>query len=377
VSVLTPRRLNRATLARQLLLARAPLPVSEAVRRVVALQAQEPASPYLALWNRIAPFDPLTLDDAFAAQQLVKASLMRITLHVVHRDDYGDLYAAMLPNLRAARLADQRFAATGMRVDDADALLSVVREILSRPRTRAEIEAALAEHLGGPPAPGLWWALRTYAPVLHAVTGGPWSYSATPSYVAAPDRPATSTAAGVRHLIVRYLEAFGPATVADIAQFSLLQRRTVREALTGTGGSLELLRGGDGAEYVDVPDAPIPDDDTPAPPRLMAMWDSVLLAYADRSRVIPPEYRRHVIRVNGDVLPTLLVDGLVAGVWRPHEEGVEVTAFHRLADETWQAVAAEAKGLTALLAARDRHVYARHANWWRTLPAAEVEVLPA
>jgi hypothetical protein len=375
--VLTERRLNRATLARQLLLARAALPVSEAVRRVLALQAQEPASPYLALWNRIADFDPLELDAAFKAQQLVKATLMRVTLHAVHRDDYPDLHAAMLPNLRAARLADQRFAATGLSVDDADALVPAVRAILSRPRTRAEVEAALADHLGAPPAPGLWWALRTYAPVLHAVTGGAWSFSATPSYVAAPDGPPPSSAAGLRHLITRYLEAFGPATVADIAQFSLQKRRTVREALRGMGDTLELLRGVDGGEYVDVPGAAVPDDDTPAPPRLLAMWDSVLLAYADRSRIIPPEYRRHVIRVNGDVLPALLVDGLVAGVWRLHGEGVEVTAFHCLADETWHAVAAEAENLAALLAARDRRVYARHANWWRTLPAAEVVVLPA
>ena len=106
------------------------------------------------------------------------------------------------------------------------------------------------------------------------------------------------------------------------------------------------------------------------------MWDSILLAYADRSRVIPPDYRRSLIHQNGDVLPSLLVDGYVAGVWRPVEGGIEATAFHKLSDETWDGLAAEAAALVAFLADRDPNVYRRYAHWWKTLPSAEVRVLP-
>jgi hypothetical protein len=127
----------------------------------------------------------------------------------------------------------------------------------------------------------------------------------------------------------------------------------------------------------DVPGGLLPAEDVPAPPRLMAMWDSVLLAYADRSRVVPPEWRRHVTRVNGDVLPTLLVDGHVAGVWRAVEGGVEATAFRPLPGHVWEQLAVEAASLVAFLAPRDPVAYRRYDHWWvKGLPAAEVRLLP-
>lgn len=139
---------------------------------------------------------------------------------------------------------------------------------------------------------------------------------------------------------------------------------------------MERLEGPNGEELFDVPGAPRPDEDTPAPPRLMAMWDSTLLAYSDRDRVVPPQYRKLVTRVNGDTLPTLLVDGYVAGVWRPATGGIEATAFHPLADEAWEALAEEARALTAFLAARDPAVYSRYGHWWKKLPVAETRLLP-
>jgi hypothetical protein len=107
----------------------------------------------------------------------------------------------------------------------------------------------------------------------------------------------------------------------------------------------------------------------------MAMWDSSLLAYADRGRMLPPAYRQLVIRRNGDVLPALLVDGYVCGVWRPTEGGIEATAFHELPDANWDGLAAEASALATLLTARDPAVYRRYARWWATLPSAEVRTL--
>lgn len=373
---LTARRLNRATLARQLLLGRERLDVAEAVRRVVALQAQEAASPYLALWNRLDRFDPAGLDAAFADRAVVKATLMRITLHAVHAEDYPAFHAAMVSSLRASRLHDRRYTSTGLSIADADAVLPEVLEFAAQPRTKAEVEELLEMRLGEP-RPRLWWALRTFAPLLHSPTGGPWSFGPRSSFVAAPVQlPAERRDESVQRLVRRYLEGFGPASVQDVAQFSLLTRPVVRDALQAMAGDLEQLEGPDGAALFDVPGAPLPAEDTPAPPRLLPMWDSTLLAYADRSRVIPPDYRRLVARNNGDVLPTLLVDGSVAGVWRPVETGIEATAFHRLPDEAWSGLAAEANALVRFLAGRDPAVYRRYAHWWPRLPSGDVRVLP-
>ncbi len=373
---LTARQLNRATLGRQLLLRREPLGVVDAVRRVVAIQAQEAASPYLALWNRVAGFDPAELDAAFTDHAVVKASLMRITLHAVAAEDYPVFHAAMLNSLRAARLHDQRFTSLGLSVAEADALMPQLLEFAGQPRSNADFEALLAARLGAVSKPGPWWALRTFMPLVHARTGGPWSFGPRPSYVAARTQPHPGDRdAAIQRLVTRYLEGFGPATVTDVAQFTLLTRATVRDALTALSGSLQRLSGPDGAELFDVPGGLVPSSEVSCPPRLMAMWDSTLLAYADRSRVIPPDYRRLVIRQNGDVLPTLLVDGYVAGVWRPVDGGIEATAFHRLSEEAWQGLADEARQLVAFLAERDPAVYRRYSRWWDTLPSAEVVTL--
>lgn len=373
---LTARRLNRATLGRQLLLAREPLDVAAAVRRLAALQAQEAASPYVALWNRLAGFDPADLDAAYADRTVVRATLLRITSHAVHAEDYPAFHNAMVPSLRASRLHDRRFTSSGLTIADADALLPHLLEFATQPRVKAEVEDLLEARLGDR-NPRAWWALRTFAPLWHAPTGGPWSFGPRSSFVAAPVRlPPEDQDASIQWLLRRYLEAFGPATAADFAQFTLLTRAVARDALGALAGELERLEGPDGAELFDVPGGPLPAEDTPAPPRLLPMWDSILFAYFDRSRVIPPDYRRLVIRNNGDALPTLLVDGYVAGVWRPVEGGIEATAFHRLPEDAWTGLAAEATALTAFLAGRDPAVYRRYRHWWDKLPSTEVRVLP-
>lgn len=375
----TAQQLNRATLARQLLLERQPLDVPEAVRRLVALQAQHPASPYLALWNRLASFRPADVDAAVAGGTLVKATLMRITLHLVHAEDRWLMHTAMQPTLRASRLGDRRFTGAGLSPADADAVVPHLLEFLQDPHTNSEIEAWL-ESRSGSGSKGLWWALRSFAPLVHAPTGGPWSFRDRPAYVAAPDaRPERWTGDPdecLPVLVRRYLQAFGPASVADVAQFALVPRTRARAALATLSDDVGTVEGPDGALLFDVPGAPLPAGDVPAPPRLLPMWDSLLLAYSDRSRVIPTRYRKLVTRSNGDVLPTVLVDGYVAGVWRPLEGGIEVTAFHPLARQVWDGVTSEASALTALLAERDPRVYRRYDHWWSTLPVSDVRVLP-
>ncbi|MEV8533839.1 winged helix DNA-binding domain-containing protein [Streptomyces sp. NPDC051211] len=381
--MITARELNRATLSRQLLLDREPLTVPDGVRRVVALQAQHPASPYLALWNRLTDFAPAELDAAFTGRSVVKATLMRITLHAVHAEDYPVFRAAMQPTLYASRLG-ARFAVAGLTPADAHELVPELLAFARRPRTSAEMQAWAEERLGAEKKDAAWWGLKAYAPLHHAPTDAPWSFGLRPSFVAAgtgpvPVPPVPADRAvdpqALRTLILRYLAGFGPASVADVAQFALVQREPVRAALRALDGAVEQLQGPDGGILFDLPGASRPSAETPAPPRLMAMWDSILLAYADRSRVIPPAYRPLVIRRNGDVLPTLLVDGHVAGVWRPKEGGIEATAFHPLSPATWDGLAAEAQSLTALLVDREADVYSRHHHWWAKLPEAEVRML--
>jgi hypothetical protein len=375
--VISARQLNRATLDRQLLLGREPLGPIEAVRRIVALQAQEAASPYIALWNRVRDFNPADLDAAFASYAIVKAQLMRVTLHAVAAEDYPQLHEAMQRTLRGARLNDRRFRSEGLTPEDADALIPDAVAYASSPRSNAEMEAWLEQRFGGP-KPYSWWALRQYGPFVHAITGPPWSFGLRPVYTGAPEqaRP-NEPAASWRYLVLRYLEGFGPAAVADVGTFGMLNRPPLHEAFAALEASGEIVRAGTHGklQLFDLPGRSLPDEDTPAPPRLMAMWDSSLLAYAERDRIIPPELRRHVIRSNGDVLPALLVDGYVAGVWRPTDDGIEASALRPLSEVDWKGLDEEARALRAFLADREPMVYRRYGRWWSQLPPAEVRIL--
>ena len=373
--ILTARQLNRATLGRQLLLGRERLSVVDAVGRVVALQAQEPASPHIALWNRVEAFDSNELNEAFLDQRVVKAQLLRITLHAVGAADYPAFHEAMEPTLRSARLYDRRFRSEGVSIEDTQALVPDLLAFTATPRTNSDVEAWLEERFGEP-KPRIWWALRQYGPFVHAVTGGPWSFGPRPSYVAARQvrRPGDGEAS-VAYLVRRYLEGFGPARMQDIAGFSTILRPPIQRALASLTDELDRHEGPDGVTLYDVPGGLIPPEDLPAPPRLLPMWDSTLLAYADRSRLIPPDYRKLVIRNNGDVLPTLLVDGRVAGVWRPVDGRIEATAFHRLAKADWDGLAVEAQLLAAFLADRDPRIYGRYGRWWTSVPATQVRLL--
>ncbi|RAS66782.1 winged helix DNA-binding protein [Lentzea atacamensis] len=364
----TARQLNRATLDRQMLLRREPVDVLTAVERIVAIQAQEPASPYIALWNRIEGFDPADLDQAFTSGAIRKAAMMRITLHAVTVADHEVFHHAMLPVLRASRLNDKRFRAMGLTIERADEVLAHLLEFAAEPRTKPELEELLHSHVGDVGEPGIWWALAAYAPMVRVPTGGPWAFGPRLSLQTAVIEPRERMAA-LTEMLRRYLTGFGPATIADMNQFTMVPRTSIKEALE----RLDLVKTGD---HYDVPDRTVPDEDTPAPPRLMAMWDSTLLAYADRSRIIPDQYRKAVIRNNGDTLPTLLVDGHVAGVWRPAEDGgIEATAFHALSEEQWAGLAEEARALRKFLGDRDPQVYRRFNRWWAGLPVSDVRVL--
>lgn len=343
--------------------------VPEAVGQVVALQAQEAASPYLALWNRIDGFDPGTLDTAFVEREVVKATLMRVTLHAVRGSDFPTFHEAMSGTLRAARLNDGRFRGTGLTVADADELIPKVVEFAKTTRSKGEMEEMLRDLIGREiPEPGVWWALRQVAPLHHAPSSDTWSFGRSPTFISAVPSDPIDRQKAIEELLVAYLRGFGPATRQDFGLFALLPQSVVEPAVAGVSDRLVRHVGPNGKEVLDVEGETVSDGDLTAPPRLLGMWDNILLSHVDRTRVIPDEYRSHVIRRNGDVLPTVLVDGQVVGVWRATDDGVEVTTFHRLTDGDWDGLVGEARGLLEMIGDRDPNVYSRYRRWWNQLP---------
>ena len=360
--VLSLDRLNRATLARQLLLERAPLDAVSAVERVGGLQAQEPASPYVALWTRLEAFAADELHRAFHDRTVVKTSLMRVTLHVVSRRDYRAFLPALLPMLRA-----DRRGRGGPSLDEVLGWADAIVAFAATPRSNMDIRAFVAELAGEAIADDVWWLVRRSAPLVHVPNHVPWAFTRRPSMVAAGTWldsdafDATSTA--TEHLVRRYLAAFGPATAADAAEWSGLPVGRLQGALEAVG--VRRFVDERGRRLFDLPDAPLPEADVPAPPRLLPMWDSALLAYADRTRIVGDEDRLRVIARNGDVAPSCLVDGRVAGLWWPEptaggRQRIVLEPFRPLAPADRQALEAEADRLVAFVEPHEPAVYGRY-----------------
>lgn len=361
----TREALTHATMVRQGLSSRRRVGVIDAVRSVLALQAQEPAAPYLALWNRIDGFDATELDRAFADGTIVKASLFRFTLHAVTADDVAWARAAMQSRARDAGYHDI-VADTGL---SSEKLRERLATAMVEPLSNDDIGHALCELVPEADDPArLWSALRVVGAFRNAPTTDPWSFGGRPAYlpctVAADDEPAATA-----ELVRRYLTAFGPATIADMSQFTILKRSALREVIDSMA-DIVAVAGPDDAQLFDVHGGDPDSDAEPAtlPPRLLGMWDSVLLAFADRSRIIPDEHRTHVIRRNGDVLPTVLVEGRVRGTWRASTDAIEVRPFEPLDDATLGALDDESRDLRRLLADREPAVFSRFAQWWDRLP---------
>jgi hypothetical protein len=302
--ILTLRELNRALLARQLLLERRKLSVPQAVERLCALQAQYSLSPYIALWSRLTGFRKDRLTRALEERKVVKSTLFRITLHMTSARDYPYYAAAFLP---AAQEMTPRLTRELL-----DELSSKVYAAAQTPVTHEQIEALAAEQMGGR------WRTRTLAPLLHLPPSGTWRFWGRPELLVMQewlevDLP--SREEGAQRIVERYLAAFGPATQQDLLRFAGVRVGDLRPGLERL--DLRTFRDERGRELLDLPGAPLPEGDTPAPVRFLPKWDSALLAYAppERTRILPEKFRSTVIRKNGDVLPTVLVDGFVAATW--------------------------------------------------------------
>jgi hypothetical protein len=338
--VLGLRELNRATLARQLLLERKRLSPTAVIERLVGMQAQWPPAPYIGIWTRTSSFRRQALERELARATVVKATVMRQTLHLVTRRDYALLRAA----LSETNFPDQ----TSM----AKRLAPSVRALAAAgPVTTEEALAHLAhEHgLTGFDARRAWRGARVRAHLLHHHESALWHARREARFVAI-EEPETHVPVEARaEILRRYLAAFGPASRRDIMAWSMMHVPEIQRALDRLE-PLRRFRDEHGRELLDVPRAPLPDPDAPAPVRFLPKWDNVLLAFADRTRVLPEQYRKTVIRMNGDVAQTFLVDGFVAGVWSVRNGRVTLEPFAPLSRSAQRPLQEEAGRLEAFLA---------------------------
>ncbi|MDX6440008.1 MAG: hypothetical protein QOF45_2591 [Gaiellaceae bacterium] len=331
---LSLRALNRATLARQLLLQREPLDVPAAVERLGALQAQRPRAPYVALAARLAGFQREDLSRALHDRSVVRATLMRETLHLVTAADYPHDAVAMATYFRTLR---PNHLPDGVDMKRVVELAGHAVEALAGPLEATALRALLAELEQEMADDRVWRRVRTNAPILHVPGDEPHAFGQRNRFVAAAawlGKLEAEEAEGLTRLVRRYLGAFGPASRADVAAFTGLAVGTLAPALAALEPELEAVTDERGRELYDLRGTPRPPEDTPAPLRLLGEWDNVLLAHADRTRMFDDETRRRVIRKNGDVLPTILLDGVVAGRWwwrrKKDVAKVEATPFMKL-----------------------------------------------
>jgi Winged helix DNA-binding domain len=296
---LTVGELNRATLARQLLLARAELAAVDAVHHLAGLQAQESVGPYLALWSRLRDFDRAELTAAVEQRRVVVATLQRVTMHMVTAADHRWLQPTLQP------LQERTRRLPVVREVDHEAVLAAARSRL--PARMPELRDLFPGHANPGHVAGFF---QTNLPLVRVPPAGTWGVQGSPLQELRPvGRP------DVAELVTRYLAAFGPATVRDAQAWSGLTR------LAPVFARLELEELGGG--YYDLPGAPRPPADMPAPVRFLPRWDNLLIGYADRSRfgaVVVGE-------------PTVLVDGVVAGTWRWTGDDVELTPRLEAAEE--------------------------------------------
>ncbi len=355
--VLDRRLLGRTTLARQLLLERGRRPVAEVVEHLVGLQGQVPKVPHLALWDRLAGYDPAELDRLMTGREVVRTPLMRTTIHTVTTPDALALRPVLQPVL------DRVFAGTAwgqrLRGHDVSAAVATARRLLTeRPMTRASLTRELQARHPDIDAEAVTFGVGYWVPWVQPPPRGLWGASGAPvlipldAWVPGADRPEPIA---LDRLVGRYLAAFGPASVRDVQAWCGLTR--LREVTEGM--DLVRYRSEDGVELLDLPDAALVDPDTPAPVRFLAEYDNVTLSHADRSRVVGDDPLRPLRGGPAGWVGTVLVDGRVSATWAARTVGdgtvLEVRPARTLTAGEWTQVEEEGFALLRFLAAGREH----------------------
>ena len=340
--VLGERELNRALLARQLLLERADLPIPRALEHVAGLQAQYAPSAYVGLWTRLSGFARDDLTQALERRAVVQGTLMRVTIHLVSARDYWPFAEAVREARRDGWLKAHRARVDRAAVEDA---AERTRELLADgPKSRAE----LVGELGLDSA--TWNGVGMFLDLVRVPPSGTWERRRADLYGLAGDWIPRKRQTGdpLDHIVRRYLGGFGPASAKDVASWTGLPPSILKPVL----GRLELrrFRGEDGGELLDVPRAPLPDRETPAPVRFLPTWDATLLAHARRTQILPERYRPRVFKTKTpQSVATFLVDGQVAGTWREERGRIVTEPFERLARAARREVDEEAARLAEFM----------------------------
>ncbi|SCG40646.1 winged helix DNA-binding domain-containing protein [Micromonospora humi] len=354
MTVLDNRALNRATLARQLLLDRADLPAVNAVAHLCGLQAQEPQEPYVGLWSRLRDVDPADVSDLLVRRRLVRTHLMRRTVHLLTADDVLAWRSRHGGMLRQRVLGVYRGEFDGV---DLDELAAAGRAVLAdgEPRTTAEIVRVLAARWPASDRRALGEMTIALVPTAQAPPRGLWRTSAGVRAVALAtwlgrevDPPAPDGADPVgRELVRRYLAAYGPAASADLRAWCGLAGLSA--AVAAVRDELVAFRDERGRVLLDLPDAPRPDSDTPAPVRFLPAFDNAVLGYHDRGRIIDDAHRN--LSVAGTRV--VLVDGRVSATWTVEAGDVLVTPLRALTRAERAATAEEGAALASFLSDGD------------------------
>ena len=340
--VLSQRALNRALLARQHLLRRRKASAADEIEHLVGMQAQVPNSPYVGLWSRLEGFTPHQLADLITQRRAVRLGIMRNTLHLVTARDCIALRPLFSPVL-GRDLQSSHFGRNLVGVEMQPLIRHATQLMKEKPRTLAELGTLLHERWPDRNATSLAYAVRYLVPLVQVPPRGVWGKSAQATWTSAElwlGQPLTRTPS-IDRLVMRYLAAFGPATVADMSAWSgLTALRSVVEPLRP---KLRTFYDERGRELFDVLDGPLPDPRTPAPPRFLPEYDNLLIGHQDRTRVIDYAYR-YVIFIG-----TLLVDGFVQGTWTIKRERdaatLTIEPLRRLSAKDRKAVADEGERL--------------------------------
>jgi hypothetical protein len=342
--VLSTRELNRALLARQLLLERSPLPLDAALEQVAGLQAQYAPSPYVGLWSRLRDFRRDQLTRALEDRRAVQATLLRSTIHIVSAADYP-LFAEAIRGAR--RDWWTRVARSQLEGVDVEAAAALVRERLADgPVRQAELTRLLADK-GYPRA--VWSGVGLWVDMVRVPPSGTWERRRADLYGLAADWLGpwqVDEAEALEHLVRRYLAGFGPASLGDLGSWAGMPLTRLRPVLERVG--TRRFRDEQGTALFDLPRAPLPDPGTPAPPRFLSTWDANLLVHARRTQVLPERHRPRVFHTRTPhSFPTFLVDGAVAGTWRHDQGSVHLEPFEPLNSATRRRLEAEADRLAA------------------------------